>query len=464
MRQLERRHSLRGRLLRYLLGAVVAAALTQALVAYFVAWDEAGEIFDYQLQQLAMAVGSGLPMAAVPGAVAGPEGDGLDFMVQVWSADGASLFRSASARLGPAPDRGFIDMREGGVDYRVFSTRSGARLVQVSQDLEARRKLAETLALRTVAPLALLAPLLLLLIWWIVTTSLKPVARVRVQVSQRQADDLGEVSERDLPDEIVPLVRELNLLFSRLAAVFDAQQTFVADAAHELRTPLAALKLQVRGLRRATETTERELAIERLDSGVDRAARLVEQLLVLARQQVVHGQQDQVETVELAELVRQCVADAAPDAYAKGIDLGMPQAQQGGVAGEPGALRILAGNLVDNALKYSPRDGCVDVRVESAAHGMRLVVDDSGPGIARTQHARVFDRFYRIAGATAPGSGLGLSIVKAIAERHGAQLELEVSERLGGLRVVVTFPRLGEVSGGPRQWAKNIKRDVANST
>lgn len=449
MRAVARRHSLRGRLLRYLLGAVAAAALAQALIAYFVARDEAGEIFDYQLQQLAMAVGSGLPMAPVPDAVPGLDSEGFDFMVQVWSADGASLFRSAAARLGRAPSRGFTDMRDGGVTYRVFSTPSGSRLVQVSQDLNARTKLARTLALRMVAPVGLLAPLLLLLIWWIVTTSLDPVARVRVQVSQRQADDLGKVSETGLPDEIVPLVRELNLLFSRLAAAFDAQQNFVADAAHELRTPLAALKLQVRGLRRATEVTERELAIERLDNGVDRAARLVDQLLVLARQQAVPELHDQGGSVDLAELVRQCVADAVPGACAKGIDLGMPLAQQGRISGEPGALRILAGNLVDNALKYSPPDSCVDVRVESAAHGMRLIVDDSGPGIAHAHRARVFDRFYRIAGASALGSGLGLSIVKSIAERHGAQVELGVAEKLGGLRVVVTFSRQGQASGVP---------------
>jgi two-component system OmpR family sensor kinase len=283
-------------------------------------------------------------------------------------------------------------------------------------------------------------PILMLVVWWVVSGSLEPVERVRTQVASRQADDLSPVSESGVPDEVQPLVQELNLLFGRVRTAFDAQQNFVADAAHELRTPLAALRLQAQSLDRADNPETRKVAVARLTAGIDRATRLVEQLLVLARQEASAAAGVARQSVELAELARRAVGEMAGVAQAKGVDLGLQQADAGAVQGQPDALNILLRNLVDNAVKYTPQGGTVDIAVRAQSGAVRLSVEDSGPGIPQEERERVFDRFYRIAGSDAQGSGLGLAIIKSIAERHGATLELGTSERLGGLSAVVVFP------------------------
>ena len=255
-----------------------------------------------------------------------------------------------------------------------------------------------------------------------------------------QADGLSEVSEAGLPDEIRPLVQELNLLFKRVGQAFEAQKSFVADAAHELRSPLAALKLQAQGLKRAADDAAREVAIGRLTAGIERATRLVEQLLVLARQQASAATGARLQPVALADIARLAVTDAAPSAQAHRINLGLEHVDEGDIAGHAEALRILVANLVDNAVKYTPPGGAVDVEIHRAADRMVLSVDDTGPGIAQEERARVLDRFYRVVGKETFGSGLGLAIVKSIADVHGAALSLDRSQHLGGLRVEVIFP------------------------
>jgi two-component system OmpR family sensor kinase len=280
-------------------------------------------------------------------------------------------------------------------------------------------------------------PILMLVVWWVVSGSLEPVARVRKQLASRQADDLSPVSDAGLPDEVRPLVQELNLLFGRVRTAFDTQQTFVADAAHELRTPLAALKLQVQSLERADCLDARRLAVSRLNAGIERATRLVEQLLVLARQEANAAPH---QPVVLADLARRAVADLIGVAQARQIDLGLQRADAGTVDGQPDALMILLRNLVDNAIKYTPGGGTVDVSVLAEPGALSVTVEDSGPGIPLVERERVFDRFYRVPGSDAAGSGLGLAIIKAIAERHGATLALGESQRLGGLAATVRFP------------------------
>jgi two-component system OmpR family sensor kinase len=263
---------------------------------------------------------------------------------------------------------------------------------------------------------------------------------VQRQLASRKADDLSEVSDAELPDEVRPLVQELNLLFKRVQTAFEAQQNFVADAAHELRTPLAALKLQILSLARADCNEARDVAIGRLSAGVERASRLVEQLLVLARTEAADAR---LEPVSLTELAKRSVGDMAGAAQAREIDLGLAQADEATVQGQGDALLILLRNLVDNAVKYTPAGGTVDVSVlapsPGAQAGARLVVEDSGPGIPPEERERVFNRFYRVPGSEAQGSGLGLAIIRAIAERHGARLALDASSRLGGLKVTVEF-------------------------
>ncbi len=480
-------HSLRRRLLWLLAAAVLATALVQGAIAYRTARAEADDIFDYHMQQIALSLRSSLPVQDLDDDV------GVDFSVQIWTENGLRIFRSPHAELPQRAVLGFTDVRVGGKQYRLFSLAARDRVIQVAQDMAVRRRMAGTLALRTVLPTAAMAPLLMLLVWWAVGSSLAPLRRVREQVAQRQPDDLSEVSEAgedgELPDEVRPLVRELNLLLGRVRRAFDMQARFVADAAHELRTPLAALKLQAQNLQRAQGAGDdgaRQLAIARLSAGIDRASRLVEQLLVLARQQAAQpldgsaggqtpegalskeagatGTGPQAGAIgpapSLAELARAELADLAPLAQARHIALGLdvaPAAEHAVAPGPPEALRILLRNLVDNAIKYTPEGGTLEVAVRltgapsalgapGAASGgqLLLTVDDSGPGIPEDQRERVFDRFYRLPGtAEATGSGLGLAIVKSIAEQAAAQISLARSPGLGGLRVAVAFPLPG---------------------
>jgi two-component system OmpR family sensor kinase len=381
-------------------------------------------------------------MAASQSADVDPGMGSDDLVVQVWTPDGVQVFHSVSrARLPQRAVLGFSNVRANGTVYRVFSVQTNNQTVQVAQDLSVRSNMARNLALRTLGPIAVMMPILMLVVWWVVSGSLEPVERVRSQVASRQADDLSPVLENGLPDEVQPLVRELNLLFGRVRTAFDAQQNFVGDAAHELRTPLAALKLQAQSLERADGPEARKIAVARIMAGIDRATRLVEQLLVLARQEASAAGGAAGQPVQLDGLARRAVADMVSVAQGKGVDLGLQQSDAATVQGQPDALTILVRNLVDNAIKYTPAGGTVDVSVRATAQGSVLCVEDSGPGIPPEERERVFDRFYRIAGSDAQGSGLGLAIIKSIAERHGAKLELGQSERLGGLSATVVFPK-----------------------
>ena len=465
-------HSLRARLLWFILAAIVLTALLQAGVAWRTARAEADLIFDYQMQQTALALRSGLPVTAAP--LASRPGDdsaeqNFEFVVQVWSADGLRIFESASrAALPQRAQLGFTTVRARGSSYRVYSMATPTRIIQVAQDMRVRRSMAGTLALRTALPIALLAPLLMLAVWWVVSASMAPVTKVQRQLALRRADALDPIVEQDLPAEIEPLVTELNALLGRVGQAFDAQSRFVADAAHELRSPLAALKLQAQALQRAGDESTRTLAAGRLTAGIDRATRLVEQLLVLARQQALataggtsHAASIRaLAVVDLSDLVRQGIADAAEDAEADGIDVGATTVDEVALPGHADALRMLLRNLLDNALRHTPAGGRIDVALRHDVDGaVRLTVEDSGPGIAESERTRVLDRFYRIAGeadwsggsggsgrpsggraARHPGgSGLGLAIVKSITDLHGATLTLERSTTLGGLRVAVRF-------------------------
>lgn len=437
-------HSLRARLLWFLLLAVVATALLQASMAYRAALAEADELFDIQMRQMALSLSPGIPVGGqLADSVDHTDQDHYDFVVQVWTVDGLSLFQStARAALPQRAVLGFSSIKARGTTYRLFSFDTGSQVIQVAQDERVRQSMAAKLALRTVAPTLVLVPLLMILVWWVVSSSLLPVRRVQQQVAARQADELGELAEDSLPDEIRPLVHELNLLFGRVTQAFDAQKNFVADAAHELRTPLAALKLQVQALRRAGDEASRDTAIARLNAGIDRATRLIEQLLVLARQQSGNQALADAQSVDMVALAKAVLAEMAPLAESKQIQLDADWQDNAPswVSGQPDALRILLRNLIDNAIKYTPGSGQVRVTLATHSGATVLTVEDSGPGIAPEDRSRVLDRFYRVAGSEVSGSGLGLAIVKTVADAHRARITLDASDSLGGLRLTVQFP------------------------
>jgi two-component system OmpR family sensor kinase/two-component system sensor histidine kinase QseC len=246
-----------------------------------------------------------------------------------------------------------------------------------------------------------------------------------------------------LPDEVAPLVAALNALLQRLAASLDTQRAFVADAAHELRSPLTALKIQVQLLQRTTEAPSRAELTTTLAAGIDRAARLVEQLLALARSEP-GAPAAAPQALDLSELVREAVADTVPQARARGTEFELFADTPVPLTGDKAALGALARNLADNAVRYSPSGSRVELRVALEAGQPMLQVDDAGPGIPVAERERVFDRFYRRGHGDgnndAGGSGLGLAIVRSVAAQHGAQVTLGDSP-LGGLQVGVRFPK-----------------------
>lgn len=441
----ERSHSLRARLLGLLMVAIVFAALLQAGTAYLTALSQADLIFDRHMQTMAMALRSASALtSSMSNEDVNPDRAGEIFVVQVWTTAGVPVFRSAAHQALRRPAQpGFSDVQSQDRMYRVFSLSTPTQIIQIAQDMGARRDMARTLAVRTTGPIVLMAPVLMLIVWWVVSRSLVPVARVRSQMAQRRADELSPLSEVGLPDEVRPLIQELNLLLERVRQAFDAQTVFVADAAHEMRSPLAALKIQLQGLQRAGDDAARDVGIKRLAAGIDRAAHLVDQLLVLARQEARVASGVEFVPIDLAQVGILSVEDMLFAAQNRRIDLGVHRAETIVVSGHAEALRILARNLLDNAVKYTPEGGIVDLNVHGTSNGVVLSVEDNGPGIAEADRGRVLDRFYRASGASATGSGLGLAIVNAIANLHQASIRLDQSPRLGGLRVQVTFRPAG---------------------
>jgi len=435
-------NSMRRTLLLWLSAGLAASVLLAAGLLYVQARNEAGQLFDYQMKQLAASLPD---QAFAP--LAPQRAERLareeDIVIQIWDSTGLRIYRShRQMELPQRAELGFSDIVVHGNRWRVYSTQLGGTVVQIAQPDSARSEIAAQMALKTVALLLLLLPLLGAIIWVTVGRGLAPLRRVAREVEARDAGTLRAIPETGLPQEIRPLTAALNDLLARLGHAMEAQRAFVADAAHELRTPLGALKLQIQLAERAADADERQAAFADLKRGLERAIHLVQQLLTLARQEPgVYEAARQL--VDLRRLAHSVVGDFALAADARGIDLGIadaaaPTDAPADIEGDADALRILANNLVDNALRHTPAGGRIDLSVRADAEAVTLIVEDSGPGIAPADLERVFDRFYR-AGGQGGGSGLGLAIVRQIAAAHDAEATLENTGH--GLRARVRFRR-----------------------
>ncbi len=431
-------HSLRRRLLASVIGAILLGAVLQGVSAYRGALAQADTLFDYHLRQMADSLrgGPALPSPALQDELV----PGGEYVIQIWSADGSHVFQSSRVVLPARAVLGFADVTHKGKRYRVYSVQTPLQTIQIAQNMDDRLARARALAVRAVLPMAVVAPLLIVLLWWVINRSLAPLERTRQQVARRAALDLTPLPDDQLPDEVRPLVQEMNLLFGRLSRSFDAQRAFVANAAHELRSPLTALKLQTQALARTGDPQAREQAVARLNQGVDRAIRLMQQLLVLARQESPLPDAAQRQAVDLHQLLTQLVQDLTSQAQARDIHLTLDVNEPMSLHADADGLQILLRNLLENAVKYTPAGGRVRLRCDQDHGATRLAVEDSGPGIAPDQHEHMFERFVRGHDTSSTGSGLGLSIARAIAERHGASLTLGPSAELGGLRVMLVFP------------------------
>lgn len=435
--------SIRTRLLLSLLPLFILAEAVIGTVTYRYVLRDSHELFDYHLRQMALSLrdqGAVLPPPGPP-----EDREQFDFVVQIWSADGSKIYLSHTRSRARLPERatlGFSDVVTGGERWRVYSTLARGRVIQVGQPFEVRERIAAAAALRSLTPLLFFAPLVALAIWWLVGKSLAPVEQIATELRRRDATRLDPVPEADIPTEVEPMVTSLNGLLERLRASFAAQRAFVADAAHELRTPIAALKLQAGLMARARDDDARTEALRELNAGIDRSAHLVDQLLALARSEP-QAKGEPGDCIDIARIAGGVVAEMMPIATARDSSLEFEAPATLPLRGDASALHSLLQNLVDNALRHTEPGSRVIVRVEEDDGLARLSVDDDGPGIAVEERDRVFDRFYgRTAGGDA-GSGLGLAIAKAVIDRHAGRIELDRSP-LGGLRVLVSLPRIRE--------------------
>ena len=428
--------SIRQRLLLGLLGATLLCVLGAGASLYFSLLEETNEVGDLQLRQLAVAV----PNEFAPDtAVASPQDPEEAYVLQSWDAKGALVYAApGKPQLPNYLLDGYTRVKVDGKRWRLYGVTRRGRYVQVAQTMTVRRQLAASMAWRAGSPLLVFAGVLALLIVAVVARALKPLDRLADSVAGRSPDALTPLPTDEMPPELRPVVLALNGLMQKFDEAITAQRTFVADAAHELRSPLTALKLQLQVAERATSDEARGAALKKLHDRLDRSTHLVRQLLSLARHEAALAP-SKLQTVDLGELLAGAVADHGALADSREIDLGVVAPAQVLVDGDPDGLQVLLNNLVDNALRYTQAGGTVDLQAASVDGRAMLRVRDNGPGVPEPHRARLFDRFYRPDGNDAWGCGLGLSIVRNIADHHQAEIDLAESGEGRGLCVSVWF-------------------------
>jgi signal transduction histidine kinase len=430
--------SIRARLLIALMILVALISLLAAGVTYRRVLSETSTLFDYQLRQMALSLRTQISLA--PRIEVPPDQGDSDFVVQIWDVFGARTYLSRPGLpLINQTVLGYADLSLRAEAWRAYGLQTADGVIQIAQPVRVREALARAAAERVVIPLILLLPIMIGAVAWIVNRGLLPLRFVTAEVQRRDVRSLTPLKTQDLPLEIEPLVSELNRLLERLQHAFSVQRAFISDAAHELRSPLTALRLQLQLLDRAPDEAARVEARGRLGAAVERAIHLVEQLLALARSEPQETASD-FGMVDLSAAAAEGITDSHELSMSRNIDLGLDATPNLFIRGDREALHVLVRNLVDNAVRYTPPHGSVQVRSRSIAKEAVLEITDTGPGIAPADRERVFDRFYRRAAIQESGTGLGLAIVKAIAERHGARIVLGDAPG-GGLRATVSFPQ-----------------------
>lgn len=314
--------------------------------------------------------------------------------------------------------------------------------VQVVEDRAPRAEFARLILLRMMLPQVVLIALAAILIWYALGRGLAPLSALRREIESRSHRDLSELPEEQAPQEVRPLIRAMNGLLQRLSKTLAAQQRFIADAAHQLRTPVAGIKTQTELALRQAPSDETRTTLRQLNTATEQTIRLINQLLSLARAEPATERALSGERLDLNELARDAATEWVPRSLERNIDLGLDSMQAPAMMeGDAFLLREMLNNLLDNAIRYTQSGGQVTVRVSADTQNITLTVEDNGPGIPESERERVFERFYRVLGTGVDGCGLGLAIVREIAQRHNAEVSLGQGAGGSGTVIKVTFPR-----------------------
>lgn len=418
--------------------AIVLVALVAGVFSFLSAMDEANELQDDVLRQVAQLVhDQQWPATVAPPRLQGVEEEARVIVQHLGS--GPAMPGSLALPAGLAD--GLQTLNVGGQPYRLLlSTSASGERLAVAQPLAFRDEIARDSALRTVMPLLLLVPVLLLIVAALVRRMFQPMAALAQEIEQRAEQDLRPVAEQQLPAEVQPFAAAINRLLSKVKQSMQAQSRFVADAAHSLRSPLTALSLQAERLAEAEMPAQAQERLAVLRLGIERGRQLLNQLLNLARAQ--SPAERAPASLSAQALYRQVLETLMPLAEARQIDLGVEGEQDAQLWACELDLFTLLSNLVDNAIRYTPPGGRVDLSVHRGQGLATLSIQDNGPGIPLAERDKVLQPFYRLLGNDQTGSGLGLSIVQTIAQRMGADMQLDFSdpERHSGLRVEIRLP------------------------
>lgn len=428
--------SLRRTILGWTTALLTIVGLAGGVVSYWLARDEARGFLDGQLRQIALNAGGGLPAPAGP---AVPHDDEDDFVIEIWNGVGEKVHTSHPAIDIPRqPTVGFADLDAAGHAWRVYTSSDGGRTVQVAQRESVRREIAQNAAVQAAAPILVVMPLAWIVIGWALSRFSRQLTELATSIAQRSLDSRDPIPLDGVPGEVSPLVGAMNSLIERLHHTLEQQRRFISDAAHELRTPLTALSLQIENLRRGTACPVADMHLTELEQGRRRASTLVDQLLRIARYDAAPTA-GATESVDLLDLLKSCVAEDIVVAESKGVDLGLTETEDASVRGAKLELRVLFANLIDNAVRYTPHGGQVDVSIRRLDGHAVVEISDTGCGLPKDLVPRAFDRFFRAAPPDIEGNGLGLAIVKAVADRHGLTVQLTPREG-GGLTARVSGP------------------------
>lgn len=432
---IKKRYSLQKRLIIYISLFSVVLGCVLIFAAYRIALEEINEVLDKQMQSLAERIAENHPEPLQSEIDLEKQYSEEDLFVDIWSYTDTTL-HPQDVLVASVKKAGFYTHQTPYGTWLTYIIPGDQLQIQVSQQKNVRQDLALELAVNMFLPYVLFLPFAIFGLSWVIRRSFQPLIDFKTELASRKAQELKPIEMKEYPLELEPTIQEMNYLFGRISLAQQEQRQFVADSAHELRTPLTALNLQLQILLQQFPQSD---ALHNLSLGILRMQHLVNQLLSLAKQDVTEGLTEPVQSLSLNQMTVACIEQLIQLALQKEIDLGVEQQQELLIQGQASALHSIIYNLIDNAIKYSPEHGVINVSILQQGQQAILQIEDSGAGIDPAQFNQIRQRFYRVHNHAEIGSGLGLSIVDKATERLGGTLEFSKSSSLGGLCVQVKF-------------------------